>query len=508
MTDRHRVLIRTALGIVLLAVITHTRADPDLWGHVRFGRDIVSDATIPRLDQYAFTSDREWINHEWLAECAMYIAYAAGRGPGLVVLKMLVGLGMLALVWSGLSRQQVDTRTRDLLIALAVVGTFPQLNHVRPQIFSVLAFALLIWILISTGPARRLLLIPLLFAAWVNFHGGWIVGGGVLALWAVMSLVAGRGGPAFDSAQARKGPPLRERALLWAAGAMALVGTLANPYGWRMWQFLMTTVGFGRAEITDWQPLYRLGAGYVALWVVLSLAAVVGIVHAWRARTWELRRLVIVTMLAIASFQVSRLEAFYAIAVVLLVGPDIAAALSAGRRGPAVSPASRTGFAPAVAIAIVVALIVGGAVASASNLTCVRMAADQSEPEIVALVKARELQGRLVVWFDWGEYAIWHFTPDLLVSIDGRRETVYTDEVMQKHLNFYYVASSTDAFLAETLPDHIWLPVDLPVVSSLLADGWMPLFRGPRSIWLSRDASDAAPVDSERSGVRRCFPGP
>ena len=73
MTDRQRVVIRAALGIVLLAVITHTRADPDLWGHVRFGRDIVSEATIPRLDQYAFTSDCESINHEWLAECAISI---------------------------------------------------------------------------------------------------------------------------------------------------------------------------------------------------------------------------------------------------------------------------------------------------------------------------------------------------------------------------------------------------------------------------------------------------
>src|SRR6185503_11878695 len=90
MKDRQRVLIRAALGIVLLAVITHTRADPDLWGHVQFGRDIVSEASIPRLDPYAFTSDREWINHEWLAESTRYIAFALGRGPGLVVLKMLV----------------------------------------------------------------------------------------------------------------------------------------------------------------------------------------------------------------------------------------------------------------------------------------------------------------------------------------------------------------------------------------------------------------------------------
>jgi len=493
MTDRHRVLIRAALGIILLAVITHTRADPDLWGHVRFGQDIVSEATIPRLDQYAFTSDREWINHEWLAESAMYIGFAVGRGPGLVVLKILVVLGMLALVWNGLSRQQVDTATRDLLIALTVFGTFPQLNHVRPQIFSVVAFASLAWILVCRGPARRLLLIPLLFAAWVNFHGGWIVGGGVLALWAVLTLVTRRG----------------EGVLLFAVGAMALVGTLANPYGWRMWQFLMTTVGFGRVEITDWQPLYRLGAGYVALWVVLSLAAIVGIIHAWRARTWELRRLAVVAMLAVGSFQVSRLEAFFAIAVVLLLGPDIAAALSAWRKPSAAPQAPRKGFATAFAIAIVVALMVGGAVASASNLTCVRMAADHPEAEVVAMVRERELQGRLVAWFDWGEYAIWHFAPQLLVSIDGRRETVYSDQVMQKHLNFYYVPSSRDAFLVETRPDYIWLPADLPVVSNLLADGWMPMFRGPRSIWLTRDPSVPVPSASQlaESG-RRCFPGP
>ena len=491
MTDRQRVLIRAALGMVLLAVITHTRADPDLWGHVQFGRDIVSEASIPRLDPYAFTSDREWINHEWLAECAMYIAFAVGRGPGLVVLKVLVVFGMLGLVWNGLKRQQVEPATRDLLIALVVVGTFPQLNHVRPQIFSVLAFAALIWILESGGSPRRLLLIPPLFAAWVNFHGGWIVGGGVLALWAVLSLRRGEG------------------VLLFGAGAMALVGTLANPYGLRMWQFLSTTVGFGRAEITDWQPLYRLGAGYVALWILLSLAAIVGIMHAWRSRTWDLRRLVVVLVLAVASFQVSRLEAFFAIAVVLLLGSDIAAALKA-RRSPASAPqATQRGFAAALTIVIVATLIAGGAVVSASNVTCVRMAADQAEPGIVAMVKQRRLLGRLVVWFDWGEYAIWHFAPELLVSIDGRRETVYSDQVMQKHLNFYYTPSSSDAFLAVTLPDHIWLPVDLPVVSTLLADGWVPLFRGPRSIWLSRDASDTVPRELQGGDAgSRCFPGP
>jgi hypothetical protein len=74
-------------------------------------------------------------------------------------------------------------------------------------------------------------------------------------------------------------------------------------------------------------------------------------------------------------------------------------------------------------------------------------------------------------------------------------------------------------------PDHIWLLADLPVVSGLLADGWQLLYRGARSVWLSRpgEATDPdlgvstkvdrtartpAPVLGERLIARRCFPGP
>jgi hypothetical protein len=496
MMAQHRAVIRTALAIVLFVVISHTRADPDLWGHVLFGKDIASARSLPGADSYSFTSDRPWINHEWLAECAMYVAFAIGGGPGLVVLKMLVLLATLGLVWSGLRQQLVDTGARDLLMALTVVGTFPQSNHVRPQIFSIVAFAALLWILVRGGSVQRLLLIPILFAAWINFHGGWIVGGGVLALWAALSLPS--------SSVSRS-----EKSALFLAGALSLIGTLANPYGWQMWQFLWSTVGFGRPEITDWQPLYRLGAGFVALWVIVTLAGIAGGVHARRSKQWELRRLAVVVALGLASFQVSRLLAFFAIAVVLLQGRDIAAALNAWRRPATTAQPEPARFAAATALVIAAVLVVGGAVAAASNVTCVRMQPDQSEPEIVTLVKERDLRGRLVVWFDWGEYAIWHFAPALRVSIDGRRETVYSDRIMQEHLNFYYVPASREAFLAETRPDHIWLQADLPVVATLLADGWRPLYRGLRSIWLTRsELPEVARLQSQAEAGRRCFPGP
>ena len=486
-------LVRIALGVVLLAVISHTRADPDLWGHVLFGGDIVSGGHIPTMDPYSFMSDRMWINHEWLAECAMYLAFAAGGGAGLIALKVAAVLAMLSLMWLALKRQGVDVGSRDLLLVLAVVGTFPQANHVRPQIFSLVAFTGLVWILARRGASERsLLLIPLLFAAWVNLHGGWIVGGGVLAAWAVFTL------PGSASR--------REKVGLLLVGALALAATLVNPYGWHMWEFLRSTVGFGRAEITDWQPVFRLGAQYVALWVVLACAAALGATRAWRSGEWELRRLAVVAMLGVGSFRVSRLLAFFAIAILLLLGREIGAAIQAWRGAPRPQAGPPNRYAAVAAMLIATLLILGGGAMTARSVSCVRMGEGDPEPDVVQFVKQHQFVGRLAVWFDWGEYAIWHFAPDLTVSIDGRRETVYSNDVMQKHLRFYYVASARDEFLAEARPDHIWLPPNLPVVASLEAAGWVPVFTGPRSVWLSRAGTrvDAVPVEIGA----RCFPGP
>ena len=58
-------LLRVAIWCAFLVVISFTTADPDLWGHVRFGLDILRDANIHQVDAYSFASDRAWVNHEW-----------------------------------------------------------------------------------------------------------------------------------------------------------------------------------------------------------------------------------------------------------------------------------------------------------------------------------------------------------------------------------------------------------------------------------------------------------
>jgi hypothetical protein len=487
-------LLRAALGAVLLALVSHTRADPDLWGHVLFGADTIAHRALERVDRYSFLSDRPWINHEWLAEVAMGAAYRAGGGAGLVALKLGLLLAMAAGIWTALRRRGLHGRALDLLLALALIGVFPQINHVRPQVFSLVLFA---WMLVALtaeprGASRARLAVPLVFVAWVNLHGGWIVGGGVLALWTACTFAR----PAATGEAVRLG----------AIGALALAGTLVNPYGWGMWRFLWTTVGFGRADVVDWQPVFRLGPAYVAIWLVLAAAAAAAIPRALGS-TAGLRSVAVVAALGIAAFRVNRLLAFFAIALVILLGREIGEAIRRERPGGAAEARPR-GYAVAASVAVALALIAGGLVAAGRNVTCVAMdAAYLPEPEVAHLAGSRSLKGRLLVWFDWGEYAIWHMGPDLRVSIDGRRETVYADEVVQRHLQFYFVPSTRAGFLREVRPDYIWLPRHLPDIGGLEAAGWRPVFEGPRSVFLARD-SVAGPVAAHPPPGRRCFPGP
>jgi hypothetical protein len=100
--------MRCSVAAFLAFLITRTWADPDLWGHIRFGGDI-------------------------------------------------------------------GTRT----------------HVIRPQIFSLLLFAVLLWLIVQAerGKPRYLMAVPAVFVAWANLHGGWIVGLGVLLFWSISRLL-------------------------------------------------------------------------------------------------------------------------------------------------------------------------------------------------------------------------------------------------------------------------------------------------------------------------------
>ena len=485
-----RRLMRAAMWSILLAAATYTTTDPDLWGHVRFGLDMIRGAGVPSPDLYSFTSDRTWINHEWLAEIAMAGAFRMAGDYGLIALKVAANAVMMLLLNAALRSEQLEAPiARDTAAAVALVLTMEQLRHVRPQLFSIACFAAVMWY-VSTSRRRSpawLLLAPPLFALWANLHGGWLVGGAVLALWIVAAA------PTFD---------LRRNAFNLAIGIGSLGATLLTPYHLRLWIFLRDTVAFSRADIVEWQPVYALGTPYVIIWLFIAGVATALLVQRVRQRTVDPASFTLVLLFAFASFRVNRLEAFFAIAAAMLLAGGWRAVVDRQRASP---PPSRASLV--VAGFIGAGLLAGALIVTIQNVACVRIP-DEGYPEREAApaMAAAGLHGRMLTFFDWGEYAIWYL-PQLSVSLDGRRETVYSDATVDTQVALYFDPSTRRAALQRWQPEYAWLPTRLPLTAALKADGWSTLFAGQQSTVLS--ARPAKPFDVPRlAGGRRCFPGP
>jgi hypothetical protein len=141
-------------------------------------------------------------------------------------------------------------------------------------------------------------------------------------------------------------------------------------------------------------------------------------------------------------------------------------------------------------------------------LSCVSMDVPWApDREADAFIRGQALKGRMITWFNWGEYALWHYGPDLKVSLDGRRETVYSQAFIDAHLALYDAPEQNLDVLRRLDADYAWLPLDLPLVRALERHGWTAVFSGTRSVVLARAPfANREPVAA--LSATGCFPGP
>jgi hypothetical protein len=126
------------------------------------------------------------------------------------------------------------------------------------------------------------------------------------------------------------------------------------------------------------------------------------------------------------------------------------------------------------------------------------------EASATAFIRTAHLTGRMLTWYNWGEYAIWHVGDLLKVSMDNREKTVYDDETVARHREFY--DGKRPAYADEIGADYVWLERNAPPVAQLQRRGWFVLFSGPRSTILGR-APRPMVIGPVEVGLP-CFPQP
>ena len=456
------VLVRGAVMGIATAVALQLSADPDLWGHLRYGQDFLSTLTVPSGDVYSFTSDRPWINHEWLTEALLASVYRLGGTIALAILAAALVLAALAIArWSARRSGIAGWRLEVLTAAVFMLGVAPLTQTLRPQAISALLFVALLALMRKIDRERRrlILALPLLFLAWANLHGAWVMAGGVLAIWTLVRAV--------------QIPSHRVRLGLIGAGAVSAAATLVNPYGVELWRFLFETVRFERGDIVEWGSLRSTPIMFLP-WIATVAIALLALA---RARREHLAYCAVCLFLGVASFQVIRLVPFFSLSVLLLLGP-----LLAGRAARVRTRLDAQGWAGAL---IIWMICVASSTIGHARVGCLQTRGSFFiDEQAASFLRENEATGRLVVWFDWGEYVSWHFGPALKVSMDGRRETVYSAALLRAHNEFYRNESGAREFLERLSPDFVWLPKSLRVSPMIAGWGWTPIFETATStVW-------------------------
>jgi hypothetical protein len=320
-----------------------------------------------------------------------------------------------------------------IALVIAALAAAPVVRTTRPHMWTLLFLVVIVTLLHHRPTAWRLAAIGFIFTAWANLHGGVILGLGVLGLWCAVA--------AWTSWRGDGQCPWR-----WLAmPGVAVAATAINPYGVELWRFLLGTVRPSR-DIADWLPLWE---HVYQLWLpfVAAVGAVVGF-RLWPA--WPATAVML--MLWYGGITVARIAAL-AVPVTMLV-----VASRAAECWPRNRTVWRVTSRAAAALMIVPFIAAAGAVTPFVRAPFVCIPIGDQDAAGLARLKATSGEGRLVVWFTWGQYALWHVSPRLKVSWDGRRETLYSEAAQEIQKAVAFGLPRGDEWLARERPEYVWLP--------------------------------------------------
>lgn len=267
------------LGLTVSCFPIQVSNDP--WWHLKTGQVLIKfmDGPLPRFPEHDVFSvsgaDKEWANHEWLADMVMYATYHIAGLRFLIFLKSLTFIAAFLLTFLYIWRRTGEFVIPGLIVLIAIL-TSQWTAYLRPPVFTYFFVAVtlnLLWSLerskksIPTGTIAALAGIMIL---WVNLHGGAILGIVITGLWFA--------GNCLNHLQERRlGGTTDAGALVrWIPALVVLfVASLVNPFTYDIHLLPFKVLGDEFVVRTNSElqpPDFRFVTSYIA-YVAIAVAA-------------------------------------------------------------------------------------------------------------------------------------------------------------------------------------------------------------------------------------------
>jgi hypothetical protein len=434
-------LFRFSPALILLAIVIadlRQAADPDLWGHVLWGRELLAHGSLPNINPYSYSAaGYPWLRHEWLSEVLMGSMFDKFGPLGLKLLKFACSAATISFIVLAESETAASAILQAAILLVVALILFPLMSY-RPQLFDYVLLSAIIALLARhsrRGSAPLWIAIPIV-AVWANFHAGFFVGIIALGVYGATTLLcdllAGRG--------PRRGVGIVAIALAAAASTLC---TLLIPPARDTWHSLISELlnPRTRSQVADWRPLIAavtaesIGSAaqrYFILVLLFFAAAAAAVVVTPRGDDAPL--VGVAAVMVAAAFTALRNIPFAAIAIAPVIVNHLGLRLQTQDiRHPPATSAKRTPRAARLAVEILVAVF-AIVIARSDGVLSQDIDAVGSPVAAISFMKSHRLTGNVLTTFDWGQYVIWHGAPGMKVFIDSRYDEGYPAAVIRDYL--------------------------------------------------------------------------
>lgn len=452
----------TALIILFLVAasfffFSDNEADPDIWGHLKFGQDIYETHRIPRYDPYSYTFyGSRWIDHEWLSELIFFAVFKFAKDTGLILFKVVIGFIMTVLLYLSISGRTKSIFLRLLFLTLCL-SVISYGFVTRPQVFTYLFFTIFIIFIDRFEESRNqrwLYGFPIIMIAWCNLHGGFVAGLGALFLYFLYKAIRH---------EITKG--------LTIITVFSAAATLITPYGIDMWAFLYKAIPLARPNIFEWQKV-SFTILYLDYFLVLFISAV-GALFAKKRNLFEMAALIIAFLF---SFNHTRHIVLFAILAAVFI-PKYIDSFAKERLFRAEEGIPRQ-FLFGLLIVISVYFISMAPHRSFGNPLRMTIREDRYPMDAIKFMNDNEITGNIFTNFNWAQLCIRELPEGSRVFFDGRYETVYDKDFIRDYFDILYGKKEYKEYLKGfTETDMMLLHSDNPLSIKLLNDkGWVPVY--------------------------------
>lgn len=434
------------LGLIYLTFCLKPIWHTDVWGHLSYGKVIWDQCSLPSEEPLMpLAQGMPFVDTAWLSQL---LVYGVIRGLGLAGLQGLTAIAVTAACGFLLLRSV--SKTHSALFSLMGLALFlwldwNQLIVLRPQLLALVCYVILFSRLTGRPQRGDWITIPVLFLAWTNLHGSFLVGIGLM-----VAFVLGR---AID---------VLRRGSSWAAlthdgqlrrlvllTELAVAMTFVNPYGPLLYrEVLAISSNSNLQSLTEWQPLEIRTWTTGTLLGLLALLAVLYRITPRRVAAWE--PLVLIG-LGISSFWSARMLCWFAPVAAYLAVLHAQAAWRAYRHADLIpAPSPRAGLWTVVTLGL--AWICFGY----SPLGMRMIHGQQPKPEravspytplgAVDYLRKHPPTGQVFNVYEWGDFLQWAGPEGIKIFVNSHAHEV-PREVWQHYLTVIQLGSGWQEIL-------------------------------------------------------------